>query len=68
MRILDIKFLTKILNLQMGILTQSQTIFWENSNFQNRLNQQILTPGKKKFFYFEEPNYHTYFHQLFINL
>ena len=55
------KFLTKILNPQMGILTQSQIIFWENSNFQNRLNQQILTPGEKKTF-FEEPNYHTYFH------
>ena len=45
------KFLTKILNPQMGILTQSQIIFWENSNFQNRLNQQILTPGEKKFFF-----------------
>ena len=45
------KFLTKILNPQMGILTQSQIIFWENSNFQNRLNQQILTPGKKKTFF-----------------
>ena len=42
------KFLTKILNPQMGILTQSQIIFWENSNFQNRLNQKILTPGEKK--------------------
>ena len=55
------KFLTKILNTQMGILTQSQIIFWENSNFQNRLNQQLLTPGEKKNC-FEEPNYHTYFH------
>ena len=44
------KFLTKILNPQMGILTQSQIIFGENSNFQNRLNQQILTPGEKKSF------------------
>ena len=56
------KFLTKILNPQMGILTQSQIIFWEHSNFQNRLNQQILTPGEKKTFFFEEPNYHTYFY------
>ena len=45
------KFLTKILNPQMGILTQSQIIFWENSNFQNRLNQKILTPGEKKIFF-----------------
>ena len=45
------KFLTKILNPQMGILTQSQIIFWENSNFQNRLNQKILTPGEKKNFF-----------------
>ena len=45
------KFLTKILNPQMGILTQSQIIFWENSNFQNCLNQQILTPGEKKIFF-----------------
>ena len=49
------KFLTKILNPQMGILTQSQIIFWENSNFQNRLNQQILTPGKKKNFFLKNP-------------
>ena len=42
------KFLTKILNPQMGILTQSQIIFWENLNFQNCLHQQILTPGEKK--------------------
>ena len=56
------KFLTKILNPQMGILTQSQIILWENSNFQNRLNQQILTQGEKNVFFFEEPNYHTYFH------
>ena len=55
------KFLSKLLNPQMGNLTQSQIIFWENSNFQNCLNQQILTPGKKNVF-FEEPNYHTYFH------
>ena len=55
------KFITKILNPQMAILTQSQIIFEENSNFQNRLNQQILTQVKKKCF-FEEPNYHTYFH------
>ena len=46
------KFPTKILNPQMGILTQSQIIFWENSNFQNRLNQQLLTPGEKKQFFF----------------
>ena len=45
------KFLTKILNPQMGILTQSQIIFWENLNFQNRLNQRILTPGEKKYFF-----------------
>ena len=45
------KFLTKILNPQMGILTQSQIIFWENSNFQNRLNQQLLTSGEKKTFF-----------------
>jgi hypothetical protein len=45
------KFLTKILNPQMGILTQSQIIFWENSNFESRLNQQILTPGEKKKFF-----------------
>ena len=49
------KFLTKILNPQMGILTQSQIIFWENSNFQNRLNQKILTPGEKKHFFLENP-------------
>ena len=51
MRIFDRNFLTKILNPQMGILTQSQIIFWENSNFQNRLNQQLFTPGEKKFFF-----------------
>ena len=45
------KFLAKILNPQMGILTQSQIIFWENSNFQNRLNQQLLIPGEKKIFF-----------------
>ena len=49
------KFLTKILSPQMGILTQSQIIFWENSNFQNRLNQQILTPGEKKNFLLKNP-------------
>ena len=42
------KFLTKILNPQMGILTQSQIIFGKNSNFQNRLNQQIFTPDETK--------------------
>ena len=44
------KFLTKILNPQMGTSTQSQIIFWENSNFQNPFNQQILTPGEKVIF------------------
>ena len=45
------KFLTKIFNPQMGIFTQSQIIFSENSNFQKYLQQQILTPGKKKIFF-----------------
>ena len=45
------KFITKILNPQMAILTRSQIIFGENSNFQNCLNQQILTPGEKKMFF-----------------
>ena len=61
------KFLTKILNPQMGILTQSQIIFWENSNFQNRLNQKILTPGEKKNFFWRTqlpyllpPTYHKF--------
>ena len=49
------KFLTKIWNPQMGILTQSQIIFWENSNFQNRLNQQIFTPGEKKKNFLKNP-------------
>ena len=49
------KFLTKILNPQMGILTKSQIIFWENSNFQNRLNQQLLTPGEKNNFFLKNP-------------
>jgi len=31
----------------MGILTQSQINFLEKSNFQNCLNQQMLTPGEK---------------------
>ena len=31
------KFLTKITNPQMGIFTQSQIIFSENSNFQKYL-------------------------------
>ena len=51
------KFLTKILNPQMEILTQSQIIFWENSNFQNRLNQQILTPKFVNLSDFENLNF-----------
>ena len=38
------KFLTKILNPQMGILTQSQIIFWENSNFQKSLKSTNFDP------------------------
>ena len=45
----------------MRILNQSQIIFSEKLKFQNRLNQQILTPDKKKFV-FEKADYHTHFH------
>ena len=41
----------------MGILTQSQIIFWENLNFQNCLNQQIFTPGEKKRFWRTQVQY-----------
>ena len=35
----------------MGILTQSQKMFLEKSNFQNcLLNQQMFTPGEKNLF------------------
>ena len=46
------KFLTKIFNPQMGISIQSQIIFLEKSNFQNYLNQQMLTPGEKQNMFF----------------
>ena len=49
------KFLTKILNPQMGILTQSQIIFWENSNFQNRLKLTNFDPRWKKNFFLKNP-------------
>ena len=52
------KFLSKLFNPQMGILTQSQIKFLEKSNFQNCLNQQMLAAGGKKCF-FEKPNLTT---------
>ena len=49
------KFLTKILNPQMGILTQSQIIFWENSNFSKSLKSTNFDPRWKKKFFLKNP-------------
>ena len=62
------KFLSKIFNPQIRILTQSQIIFSKKTQNVKITWIKKCWPQMKKKSFLEEPNYPTYFLQLIINL